>query len=188
LSFFVSMVTLYATAQTRDFDQYRRGYYINNKGDTLVGYVLYVRGNNNGRIEYFATGDKKAKKIHPKDCREFVMSDTIKFIRVDGKFSVKAGIGMIDIVNDFIEVLETGKVNLYMHHGISGSANFGTPLDWDNLVVKRDSSAYIGLHPNLDKRRREVEKQLKGEDELIEILCRETTNEIREGIKEYNAK
>src|SRR5258705_7009880 len=116
-----------------DYGSYRHGFYINNKGDTIIGYIRYVKGNR-ARIEYFATGDKKAVKIYPKDCHEFVLSDSIRFIRPNGGFIVKVGIGMIDITNDFIEVLQTGKVNLYMHHGISGAANFAGTVDWDNLV------------------------------------------------------
>ncbi|MEI9908569.1 MAG: hypothetical protein WDO71_02215 [Bacteroidota bacterium] len=186
LFFFIVSVALYAKAQL-DYNSYRRGYYISNKGDTMVGYIRYLRGNR-ARIEYFATGDKKAVKIYPGNCPEFVLNDTIKYIRIDGGFSVKVGIGVINVFDDFIEVLETGKVNLYVHHGISGAANFGGTVDWDNLVVRKDSSVYIGLHPNLDKRRREIEKQLKGEDKLIEIFCREKVSEIRKGIKEYNSK
>jgi hypothetical protein len=153
----------------------------------MIGYIRYVKGNR-ARIEYFATGDMKAVKKFPKDCQEFVLSDSIRFIRPTGGFTVKVGIGMMDITNDFIEVLQTGKVNLYMHHGISGAANFAGIVDWDNLVVRKDSSVYIGLHPNLNRRRREMENHFKGDNELIEILCREKVGEIIEGIKEYNSK
>jgi hypothetical protein len=185
LIFIIIIIVLNARAQL--YDQYRSGYYINNKGDTIRGYILYKKGGK-ARIDYFKTGDKKAKKIYPEDCREFVLNDTIRFVRTDWGFTVKVGIGMIDVTDDFIEVLETGKVNLYMHHSVSGGANFGSKVDWDNLVVRKDSSVYIGLHPNIDKRRREIEKQLKGDDRLIEILCREKVSEIRAGIKEYNSK
>jgi len=193
LSLVIVVATVPAKAQFAyvDYQQYRRGYYINNNGDTLVGYIRYIRGNR-GRIEYFKTGDKKAKKIQPKDCREFVLSDTIKFVRVDAGFSVKIGIGMWDVSDDFVEVLETGKVNLYMHHGIAATVTpggvTGNPMDVNNLVIGKDSSVWVGLHPNINKRRKEMEKLLKGEDELIEILCRNDAGAIRQGIKQYNSK
>src|SRR5258705_4517538 len=167
LLFYVYTVALYAKAQL-DYDPYRHGYYITNKGDTMAGYIRYIRGNR-ARIEYFKTGDKKAVKIYPTACREFLLSDSIRFIRTNAAFTVKVGIGLIDVTSDFVEVLQTGKVNLYMHHGISGSANFAATVDWDNLVVGKDSSVYIGLHPNMRRRKKEIEKYLKGEDELIEI-------------------
>ena len=187
----VLLVTLHVEAQHFDTEEYYGGYYLDTSGTKVYGFIRY-RTNPNPRIEFRPRWEDKSKRVYPEECNGFVLRDSIRFIRVIGSFKVKCGVGMIEVTADFVRVLDTGKVNLYMHYSTSGNGSRDIPgiIYWDNLVVRKNDPAapYIGLHPNLKKRRKALEEKLKGEDELIEILCREKVEDVRSGLKEYNSR
>ncbi len=103
----------------RDFEKYQQGYYINEAGEKVYGLIRYIMGRE-ARIDYKATESAKREKIYPSECKEFVVGNQTRFIRVTQSFEIKAGVFKVIISDDFMQVLEEGKLSLVYHYSISG--------------------------------------------------------------------
>lgn len=169
-----------------EFRKFYKGYYINNTGEKIEGFIKYIRGNN-GRIEFKKNEEDKKKKVQTIECSEFVLDSSIRFIKAGG-FYAKMGISNEYIERDFLEVLEEGKVSLYKHYGTVGSYAIGnTYAEIENLVIKKEDF-YVGLHPNIKKRKKELKERYADSPDIIDILVYKDENEMRKLIKEYNIK
>jgi hypothetical protein len=168
-----------------NFRKSHPGYYIDSSGKKSEGLIRYIRGNN-PRIEFKADKDEKKKKIYPATCVEFGFDSTSRFIKAEG-FAIRIGVWYPDVTSDFIEVLEEGKISLFKHYSIVGDGSTGT-LDVENLVVKVHGSSYVGLHPNVRKREKELKEVYIDNSDIIDILINKNVDAMRKLIKEYNLK
>jgi hypothetical protein len=195
-SFFILLLTfLSITVFSQD---YEAGYYFDYSGQKHKGLIRHMfspggRNRTDNYIEYKTDSLSKKKKLDIDDIYSFVIGQDSFCIATN--FSIH---GLSFYERDFVQVLASGKVNLYKHYTTSTAQS--APIGGFGAVAVSMTMtlAHTTLFLNQGERTvklrddKEVEEafpKLTNEyPELLEVKRRTSDEEIIEAIKDFNSK
>jgi hypothetical protein len=185
------MLAVFSTAYSEqaEYDEFAQGYYITDKDKKIQGWLRYVKGVG-ARVEYKALEDDRIKKLSAFSCKEFVMREDIRFVRVPRRVIVRVGGLNRTLVYDFLRVFEEGKINLYMHYTEleSKTKKDFTPENVDIPIIRKGDSEMVPLSGNDNKTLESLEELFSGDKKAMKALTSGNWDEILKFVQEYNRK
>jgi len=116
-------------------NEWRRGYYYDAEGEKIEG-IISLRNYN--LLHYRKTKNSKRKKLKPTDVKAYVVG-TDSFT-VKKNYWVKYGLSGYSVKKGFVEVLETGKINIYWHYAYNNYDVITTKLVEKDDIMKSITS------------------------------------------------
>lgn len=192
---FISLWTLWSI--TVFSQEYKTGYYFDYSGQKHEGLLQHkfspaLRNRTDNYIEYKADSSSKKKKLDIDDIYSFVIGQDSFCIATN--FSIH---GLSFYERDFVQVLASGKVNLYKHY-TTVSADSGPMVGFGPVAISMAiTSTYTTLFLNHkdqtvklrnDKDLKETFPELINEyPELLAVKKRTSESEIIEVVKRINS-
>jgi hypothetical protein len=147
--------------------QYKPGYFISKDKSIHYGLIRQNLGNKPS-ISFKETKKQKAVEYTPDDIPGFVIEqDSFVVLR---NFNFQFGFSLIPVTADFVKVLQTGDVSLYVHYGSVTMYRQYTVYDYgpiSNYILKKKNNYELKVVPNKEK---EFKKEMSAYFSDVETL------------------
>jgi len=137
-------------------------------------------GSKPSNIKFKANAGSTAVKLTAEDISAFVIGkdsfaivQNIKINSIQGEYK-----------RDFAQVIEVGRINLFVHKSASSDGQFS--YDNDKFVLSRDNKVFLGIW-NINKQREEIAEYFSERPDLLaKILDKKDETPIQTIVKEFN--
>ncbi|MBK8087156.1 MAG: hypothetical protein IPK31_03930 [Chitinophagaceae bacterium] len=182
----ISVLSLNCYGQDYE-DIFLRGYYVNNNGEKVEGFIKYKQGTNS-RLVYKKTLDSRNKKLDKSEVKEFFIGSNIHFIKCTQDIKVRVQLWNISMESDFIRIFEDGKISLYIHYiKFTNPQPTPYPVIIETILIKKQGSEVLEpLSDNRDKKRRKLEELFPGEPNVVEGLSQDNWEDVLSFVRAYN--
>jgi hypothetical protein len=182
----VILTVLLFEVQTLFAAPFLDGYYYAKDGQKVEGLIKFNRGSFSvfgsrpSSIKFKSNSGSKSVKLTPDDILSFVVeSDSFTTIY---NFKINSISG--EYTQDFAQVIEVGKISLYLHR--SSSSDGKMHYEHDNFIISADHRKFLGLW-NFNRQREEIAKYFSNRPDLVEkILDKKDKTSIRLLVRDFN--
>ena len=165
-----------------------KGHYYTNDGKKIEGLIKFGRatfsafGSKPSSIKFKANANSKAEKLTAEDISGFVIGkdsfaivQNIKINSIHGEYT-----------RDFAQVIEVGRINLFVHK--SSSSDGKVSYDHDKFVISNDNKVFLGIW-NFNKQREEISEYFSERPDLkAKIMDKKDETPVQTLVKEFNKK
>ena len=169
-------------------DEYKNGHYYTTDGRKVYGLIVFLRGSfsvfgtSPGIIKYKPNTNTKPVKLNSSDISAFVIERDSFTLITDFKINSIGGV----FRKDFVQVLETGALKLYLHRSSSNDGRYH--YEHQRLVISVDNKRYFGIWSQ-QKQREEIARYFEDETVLKEkILDKRDETPLHVLVRAYNWK
>ena len=185
-SIFILLSILTLQPKSSLAEPFLKGHYYTNDGKRVEGLIKFGRatfsafGSKPSNIKFKANSSSSTVKLTAEDISAFVIEkdsfaivQNIKINSIHGEYA-----------RDFAQVIEVGRINLFVHKSSSSDGKFS--YDHDKFVISKDNKVFLGIW-NINKQREEISEYFSERPDLLaKILDKKDETPIPMLVKEFN--